>query len=335
MEYRTLGKTGLDISVIGFGGIPIQRVTANEAAAIVNRALDLGINFFDTARGYTDSEEKLGAALKERRSESIVATKSMARTREAMAADIGNSLKTMGLDYIDLYQMHNVKNQKELDRILNPDGALAALLEAKKAGLIKHIGITGHIKDFLLGTLQIDEIETIQFPFNAVETVGVPALLEKAREKGIGVIVMKPLAGGAFKNAGLALRYILEHNVTTIIPGMDSLQQVESNAGLGNKSLLLSAAERKTLGEEVEVLGGTFCRRCEYCKPCSQHIDIPTIFLLDGYYTRYNLQGWARERYQGLRAKADACIDCGECEARCPYNLPIRRMLAEAAARLS
>jgi predicted aldo/keto reductase-like oxidoreductase len=115
---------------------------------------------------------------------------------------------------------------------------------------------------------------------------------------------------------------------------MDSLQQVEANASLGNKPLPLTAAERKTLAEEVERLGGVFCRRCEYCKPCPQHIDIPTVFLLDGYYTRYNLQGWARERYQGLRAKADACIDCGECELRCPYSLPIRRMLAEAAARL-
>jgi predicted aldo/keto reductase-like oxidoreductase len=284
MEYRTLGKTGLDISVIGFGGIPIQRVTAGEANAIANRALDLGINFFDTARGYTDSEEKLGAALKARRKEAIVATKSMARTREAMAADIRKSLETLGLDYIDLYQLHNVKSQKELDRILNPDGALAALLKAKEAGLIRHIGITGHIKDFLLGTLQLDEIETVQFPFNAVETVGVPALLEKAREKGIGVIVMKPLAGGAFKNADLALRYILEHNITAVIPGMDSLQQVEENSGVGNTPQPLNAGEKKTLDEEVNALGGSFCRRCEYCKPCSQRIDIPTVFLPDIIY---------------------------------------------------
>ncbi len=334
MEYRTLGKTGLRVSVVGFGGIPIQRVSAAEANAIVNRALDLGINFFDTARAYTDSEEKLGAVLKARRKEAVIATKSMARTGEAMAADIKKSLETMGLDYIDLYQLHNVKSKRELDRVLSPDGALAALKEAKKEGLIRHIGITGHIKDFLSQTLVLEEIETVQFPFNAVETVGVQELLKQAGAMGKGVIVMKPLAGGALRNGNLALRYILEHDVTTVIPGMDSLQQVEENAGVGNAPLTLTAAERYALDEEVKTLGGAFCRRCEYCKPCGQNIDIPTVFLLDGYYTRYNLQDWARERYRALKAGADACIGCGECEERCPYNLPIRQMLAEAAARL-
>lgn len=334
MQYRTLGKTGLKVSVVGFGGIPVQRISAGEAAAIVNRALDLGINFFDSARGYTDSEEKLGAVIKLRRNEAVVATKSMARTKEEMAADIRKSLETMGLEYIDLYQMHNVKSQKELDRVLSPDGALAALLEAKKEGLVRHIGITGHLKEFLAGTLQVEEIETVQFPFNAVETVGVPALLELAAGKGTGVIVMKPLAGGALRNSNLALRYVLEHAVTTAIPGMDSMEQVEINAGVGNTLRPLTAGEKKILDQEANTLGGEFCRRCEYCKPCSQHIDIPAVFLLDGYYTRYNLQGWARDRYQGLRVKVDACIDCGECETKCPYNLPIRRMLAEAASRL-
>ena len=334
MEYRTLGITGLKVSVIGFGGIPIQRVSAGEAHAIVNRALDLGINFFDTARAYTDSEEKLGAALKARRKEAVIATKSMARTREAMAADIKKSLETMGLDYIDLYQLHNVKNKRDLDRVLSPDGALAALQEAKKEGLIRHIGITGHIKDFLAQTLELEEIETAQFPFNAVETVGVPELLKQAKAMGKGIIVMKPLAGGALRNVNLALRYILEHDVTTVIPGMDSLQQVEENACEGNALQPLTADERNALDEEVKTLGGAFCRRCEYCKPCSQRIDIPTVFLLDGYYTRYNLQDWARERYRALKAGVDACTGCGECEERCPYNLPIRQMLAEAAARL-
>jgi len=228
-----------------------------------------------------------------------------------------------------------VKNKKEHDRVLSPDGALAALIEAKKEGLVRHIGVTGHIKDFLLETLQVEEVETVQFPFNAVETVGVPALLEQAGEKGIGVIVMKPLAGGALRNGNIALRYILEHTVTTVIPGMDSLEQVEENAGVGSAPRPLTATERKTLEEEVKNLGGTFCRRCEYCKPCGQRIDIPTVFLFDGYYTRYNLKDWARERYQSLKAGADACINCGECEAKCPYNLPIRQMLSEAAARLA
>lgn len=335
MKYRELGKTGLKVSVVGFGGIPIQRVPVEDAGAVVNRALDLGINFFDTARGYTDSEAKLGAVLKKRRKEAIVATKSMARTREAMAADIKKSLETLGVDYIDLYQLHNVKDRAALEQVQSPDGALAALREAKKEGLIRHIGITGHIKSFLLEAIEkIKEIETVQFPFNAVETAGAQELFDLAGKTGAGIIIMKPLAGGALRNTNLALRYILEYPVSTVIPGMESLEQVEENVLVGRDVLPLSDEERKALEEEAGKLGAAFCRRCEYCQPCPQGIDIPMVFLLDGYYTRYDLKEWARERYLDLQAKADTCLECGECEERCPYNLPIRRMLADAATRL-
>lgn len=334
MKYRTLGRTGLQVSVIGFGGIPIQRVSGEVASQVINKAMDLGINFFDTARGYTDSEAKIGAALKNRRKEAIIATKSMARTKEGMAAEIKTSLETLGVDYIDLYQLHNVKDEAALEQVLSPGGALAALVEAKKEGVVKHIGITGHIKEILIKALQTGQLETVQFPFNAVETSGAGELFELARKLDTGVIIMKPLAGGALKNAGPALRFILEHPVTTVIPGMDSLEQVEQNAGIGEEMLPLSPEERRELEEETGKLGNAFCRRCEYCLPCPQGIDIPTVFLLDGYYTRYGLQEWARERYRGLPVDAGSCLECGECEEKCPYGLSIRRMLAGAATRL-
>lgn len=334
MRYRTLGRTGLKVSEIGFGGIPIQRVSHQEAAVVINRAIDLGINFFDTARGYTDSEEKLGAVLRERRDEVIIATKSMARTKEEMAADIQKSLETMGVDHIDLYQLHNVKDRESLEKVLGENGALAALKEAKEKGLIRHIGVTGHLKSYLIEMMKTCEVETVQFPFNPVEGDDVQELLETAKKTDIGVIVMKPLAGGAFKNPNLSLRYILQHPVSVVIPGMDSVEQVEENAAVGNNPLQLSPEERETLEEEVARLGSTFCRRCEYCQPCPQGIDIPMVFLLDGYHQRYDLKEWARQRYEGLKVKADVCQECGECEEKCPYNLPIRRMLKEAAARL-
>jgi predicted aldo/keto reductase-like oxidoreductase len=295
----------------------------------------LGINFFDSARGYTDSEAKLGSVLRQRRNEAIIATKSMARTAQDMASDIQASLKAMGVDYIDLYQMHNIKNQAALEKVLGPGGALEALQQAREAGLIRHIGVTGHIKEFLLATLQIPEIETVQFPFNPVETNGVQELLELSEKTDTGVIVMKPLAGGAFSKASLALRFVLEHPVSTVIPGMDSLQQLEENVKAGLDPLPLSVQEKKALEEETCRLGTVFCRRCEYCRPCRQGIDIPSVFLFDGYYRRYNLQEWARERYHKLKATADQCIGCGECEEQCPYSLPIRKMLAEASERLA
>lgn len=334
MEYRVLGRTGLKVSVIGFGGIPIQRVTAAEAEAVVNRALDRGINFFDTARAYTDSEEKLGRVLRRRRSEVVIATKSMARTREAMWADIEKSLEALGVDCIDLYQLHNVKDEEAMHLVFGPDGALAALKEARERGLIRHVGMTSHIGSFLVEALKTGEIETVQFPFNAVETAGAEELFAAAARAGAGVIIMKPLAGGALNRADLALRFVLEHPVSTVIPGMDDVQQVEENARVGSEMRPLSPSERKLLEEEAAQLGAGFCRRCEYCQPCPQGIEIPTVFLLDGYYTRYGLQTWARERYRALKSKSEDCLDCGECESKCPYSLPIRRMLRDAGARL-
>jgi len=334
MEYRRLGKTDLKVSVIGFGGIPVQRIDTASAEKVVKRAVELGINFFDTARAYTDSEEKLGLALKKHRDQVIIATKSMARDKKSMAEDIDKSLRTMGVDYIDLYQMHNVKDKETLEQVLGADGALAALIEAKEKGKIRHIGVTGHIKAMLLEILKTEEIETVQFPFNPVETDGAKDVIDLAGKMDAGIIVMKPLAGGALTNAKLSLRYILEHPVSVAIPGMDSLEQVEENAAVGNERKPLTDQEQEELAQLVEKLGTSFCRRCEYCLPCQQGIDIPSVFLFDGYYTRYDLKDWAIGRYQALKVKADACVECGECEERCPYNLPIRAMLKEAARRL-
>ncbi len=334
MQYRKLGRTGLNVSVIGFGGIPIQRVPDNEATTIVQHALDKGINFFDTARSYTDSEAKMGEALKRSRSEVIIATKSMARTKDGMALDIQTSLATLGIDYIDLYQLHNVKSQEALEQVFRPDGALVALKEAQKAGVVKHIGVTGHVKSHLLAALKSGELDTVQFPFNAVETSEAQELFELAEQVGAGIIIMKPLAGGALKSPNLALRFILEHKVSTVIPGMDSIEQVDENTLAGQELLPLAADEKNALEEEASTLGAAFCRRCEYCQPCPQGIDIPMVFLLDGYSTRYGLKGWARERYWALPTKPDACMECGACEEKCPYSLPIRRMLVESAVRL-
>jgi len=333
MRYRTLGKAELQVSEIGFGGIPIQHVAQDDVDGIVARALDLGINFFDTARGYTDSEQKLGTAFKGKRDRVLIATKSLARTRAGITADIEKSLQTMSVDYIDLYQMHNVKDQNALQQVLSDDGALAGLMAAQQKGLIRHIGVTGHIKRILVELVKVEEIETVQFPFNPVETNEVRELLEAASEAGKGVIIMKPLAGGAFKKPSLSLRYILEQRVSVVIPGMDSITQVEENAAVSQQPAL-SLEERKVLEKEAADLGTAFCRRCEYCLPCQQGIDIPMVFLLDGYYQRYDLQDWAKIRYQEMLVKPDACQECGECEERCPYSLPIRRLLKDASARL-
>ena len=243
MRYRRLGKTGLDVSVVGFGGIPIQRISTEETGKVVDRCVQLGINFFDTARGYTDSEEKLGKTLAEHRDKVLIATKSMARDRRD-GGGYQKSLETMAVDYIELYQLHNIKDQETFDQVMAADGALAALKEAKEKGLIGHIGVTGHNKEFLLKIMESGEVETVQFPFNPVETNGVQEIIDLADEMDIGTIVMKPLAGGAITNADLALRYLFDQGVTTAIPGMDTISQVEENAMAGGDGSPLSAKRK-------------------------------------------------------------------------------------------
>ncbi len=333
MLKRTLGRTGLEVSAIGFGGIPIQRVSDEEASDIVNAAVENGITFFDTARAYTDSEAKFGRVFPKLK-DIVVATKSMARDKQGMSADIDRSLSLLGINTIDLYQLHNVKDMESLKKVLAPDGALAALKEAKDQGIISHIGITGHIPKVLVEALATGEFDTVQFPYNPVEREAEKELIPLAQKMDIGMIAMKPVAGGAIKNVELSLKFILDSPISTVIPGVDRLEQVSINSGVGKNFIPLTDQEKQVLHEEVDRLGSKFCRRCEYCQPCPEGIDIPMIFLLDGYWTRYGLQGWAVDRYKPLAKKAADCIKCGACEDRCPYSLPIREMLEEAGVHL-
>lgn len=332
MEYTTLGKTGLKISRLGFGGIPIQRVDASATKELVKAMAEKGINYIDTARGYTVSESYLGEALEGFRDKFILATKSMSRTKEAMAKDIDISLSNLRTDYIDIYQVHNVP-VKDLETVMGPGGALEALMEAKEAGKIGHIGLTAHSIETFEKAVELPWVETIMFPYNIVETQG-EELIRKCAENNIGFIVMKPLAGGAIEDATLALRFICSNpNVSVVIPGMYDLKEIDQNQAACEDTSELSEEELAKIQKVREQLGTNFCRRCNYCAPCTVGIDIPTAFLLQGYLDRYGLGEWAKGRYAGAKVKAGECIECGECETRCPYNLPICSMLKEVAKK--
>lgn len=331
MEYRILGKTGLKISRIGFGGIPIQRIDASEAKILMNQLLEAGVNYIDTARGYTVSEAYLGEALEGIRDHFVLATKSMARSKEAMAADIETSLRNLRTDHIELYQIHN-PNEAQFEQVIAPGGALEALLEAKKSGKIQHIGVTAHSLAVFEKALTLDWVETIMFPYNIVETQG-EKLIQTCAEKNIGFIDMKPLAGGAIDDTALALRYAAANpNVTVTIPGMASSDEISQNIAAVSNTSALSADEQAKIVQIRKELGTQFCRRCNYCAPCSVGISIPNVFLMEGYLIRYHLADWAKARYNAMAVKASACVGCGACEDRCPYNLPIRQMLRKAAA---
>ena len=332
MEYRTLGKTGLRISRMGFGGIPIQKIDAAGTGKLMLQMKEAGINYIDTARGYTVSEEYLGEALEGIREHFVLATKSMARTREAMAQDIDISLRNLRTDHIDLYQVHN-PGAGDLDKVLTPGGALEALKEAKAAGKIGHIGITLHSVELFQKALEFDWVETIMFPYNIVETQGTE-LIRQCAEKGIGFICMKPLAGGAIEDASLALRFICANpDVTVVIPGMAAADEIRQNIAAVSDTSPLTDGEKGAMEQIRSQLGTHFCRRCNYCAPCTAGISIPSVFLMEGYLSRYGLEDWARARYAGMDKTASDCVGCGVCETRCPYHLPIRDMLKAAAVK--
>ena len=330
MQYTVLGKTGLKIARLGFGGIPIQRIDAPQTKALMELLRQAGVNFIDTARGYTVSEEFLGVGLEGIRQDFILATKSMSRTKEAMARDIDTSLKNLRTDYIDLYQVHNV-TPEQLEQVMAPGGALEALMEAKAAGKIRHIGVTSHSLDTFRMAVELDWVETFMFPYNIVEDQA-QELIARCAERNIGFICMKPLAGGAIENATLALRYICANpDVTVVIPGMAAPEELAQNVAAVADTSPLTEQEKQAMEQIRKELGTQFCRRCNYCQPCTVGINISGCFLFEGYHKRYGLQQWAQSRYATLDKTASDCIECGACEERCPYNLPIRQMLKSVA----
>ena len=218
-----------------------------------------------------------------------------------------------------------------MDTVIGERGALEALLEAKKAGKIGHIGLTAHSTAVFERAISLDWVETIMFPYNIVENQG-EELIAKCKEKNIGFIDMKPLAGGAIENAALALRYVCSNPaVTVVIPGMAETSELEENAKACSDTSPITAEEKEEMDKIRQMLGTDFCRRCNYCAPCSVGINIPSVFLFAGYLERYNLADWARDRYSTLPVKASACIECVECETRCTYHLPIRQKMKKCA----
>lgn len=332
MEYRILGKTGLRVSRVGLGGIPIQRIDELGTRELLRIMMAEGMNYIDTARGYTVSEEYLGFALEGIRDQFVLATKGRATTKQEMAEDIDRSLHNLRTNYIDLYQCHN-PSDAALSQIIASGGALEALQEAKEAGKIGHIGVTAHSVEVFRRLLTMDWVETIMFPYNIVENQ-VEDLIAACKEKNVGFICMKPLAGGAIENGCLALRYIAANeNVTLVIPGMAEPKEVEQNAAAVTDASPLTEQEQADIKKVRDSLGTQFCRRCNYCAPCTAGISIPSAFLFEGYLSRYGLADWAKDRYKTMAHTASECVQCGLCEERCPYHLPIREMMKHTAEK--
>ncbi len=324
MEKKRLGKTELMVSVVGMGGIPIQRYDEKATLDTLIACKEAGINFIDSARAYSVSEEYIGKGLQQLGRDSFyLATKSLNRTKEGFYNDILTSLKNFQTDVIDLYQIHNLGKQEDFDKIFSEDGAYEAALQAQREGKIKHIGVSAHIKEMAMQLIETEKFSTLQFPFNAVENQGTELFI-RAHELDMGVIAMKPLGGGILGEvADSAMKYIVQNDLVTVaIPGMNTPEQVMQNTAAAKKGPLTEEekAELKKISEEI---GKDFCRRCGYCQPCTVGIDIPGVMVFEGYIKRYGLSDWAKGRYETSAVKASECINCGVCKQRCPYGLNI------------
>ena len=331
MKKKILGKTNLEVSIIGFGGIPIQNLSMREAKGLIREVLDAGINFLDTAQGYGDSEVKIGEGIKGRREDCILATKSPCRNAQQARSHVEKALRRLGTDYIDLYQIHHVSKPYDLEQVLAPKGPIDELVKIKKEGKIRHIGITGHNPDLLQRAIeQSPELETIQFPFNIVED-GEPKrlLLNSAKKLNVGIIIMKPLAGGVIPEPQLSLRWVLQQGVDTVIPGMILSSEVRENATIGDEPLPLSSEELFRLKDAVKDLEENFCRRCMYCMPCPEGVPIYFIQELGDKVKVEAVKKMCQDIYSQLDKTVEDCTECGECEKKCPYELPIREMLKE------
>jgi predicted aldo/keto reductase-like oxidoreductase len=329
MKTVRLGKTGLEVSRIGMGGIPITRPSMDEAVKVIHRALDLGVNFIDTSPGYKDSEERIGKAIAGRRDQVIIATKTYDDKATALKC-LERSLKRFNTDYIDLWQFLNVSNFENYERVLGPGGGMEAAQEALEAGTIRHIGISTHSLDVALKAVSSGYFETIMFPFNFVANEAAAKLVPLAREHDVGFIAMKPFAGGMLKNANLAIKYLLQFDNVLPNPGIEKIEEIEEIVAIVNGSWELTSQERQEM-EEIRVrVGPRLCRQCEYCQPCPQGV---VLLPLINMHILWKL--WPPEWLLSLRNVTDAveswknCNQCGECEDKCPYHLPIQEMIVE------
>ncbi len=326
-----LGRTGYQVPRIGFGALPIQKLSRDDAVTLLRHAINSGVTFIDSAIGYSDSEEKIGLALREGVDSDavILATKSMARGAEEIRTHVELSLKRTGLERIHIYQMHAINSFELLEQVTAPGGALEGLKRARDAGRIEHISITGHRIDVLMEALKSGEYATVQAPYNFIENEAERELIPLARQMDAGFLVMKPMGGGMLQSARLSVGYILQQTPDAVlIPGYESIAELDEILTIDRDFTPLAHAEFKELERIRDELGKNFCRRCNYCAPCPQEISIPMGMIMHTLLKRAGSEFFRRETGSEAMTKVESCIRCGVCEPRCPYNLPIREILA-------
>jgi len=323
MHTIRLGRTNLTVNFNGFGALPIQRVTKEEAARILRKAYDNGINFFDTARSYSDSEEKLGYALSDVRGEIIIATKTPSTTVEGFWNDLRTSLRLLQTDHVDILQFHNP------DFVPKPGdgtGLYEAMLEAREQGLIRFIGFTNHRLHLAEEAVRSGLYDTLQFPFSYLASEKEEALVRLCAEQDVGFICMKALSGGLITRADAAYAYLAQFPVVPIW-GVQREHELDAFLACQAEEPVLTEEIRTFIAKERTELVGDFCRGCGYCMPCPVGIQINNAARMSLMLRRAPTAGFLSEYWQAEMARIDECLNCGQCASRCPYGLDTPALL--------
>ena len=329
METIRLGRTELYVTKTAFGALPIQRISKADAVKLVRRAFDAGINYFDTANMYTDSEEKLGEALHDVRQQVVISTKSAGQDKKTVQAHIEQSLRSLRTDYIDLFQFHN---PAVLPDINDPDGIFSVVLEAQKKGYIRHIGITNHRLGVAQAAIASGNFETLQFPFCHLATEKDLELVELCKQADMGFIAMKGLSGGLLNNAAACFAFMQQYPTVVPIWGIQHEWELDQWLALAADPPALTPELQAVIDHDRQELAGDFCRSCGYCLPCAAGIDIPQAARMSALLRRAPYKPYLSDQWREKMHQIENCVHCDACKSRCPYGLDTPALLARQLA---
>ena len=332
MEKVRFGKTGLMVSKIAFGAIPIQRLSMEKAVSVVRGCINMGVNFIDTANGYSDSEEKIGEAIKDvPRGDIIIATKSGARDKKTYLEHVDLSLKRMKTDYIDIHQFHGISSKETYDQVLSEDGAYQGMLEAIKAGKVRFPAFSSHSVPYACEIMKDGKFVAVQLPFNYIDNEALNEAIPLAKQLDIGFIAMKPFGGGLLSDANLSVKYLMQFDSIVPDPGIEKLSEMEEIIKIIQSGAKLTEEDKTAIEQVKKELGSVWCHRCEYCMPCPQKIPISITLNVKSVMKRMPFNKVQEFMGAGI-ANARTCTECRACVSRCPYDLDIPALIKERIA---